>query len=156
MLQNAKICKSTRSTSLTFASLAVASRSSLLTLLARPDPYSSELPLASRTGNVGRSKVLRSADLFALFSSPVAQSMSLSTVGLTLSNWTSSTFSHCKIDWKKRSSLSWGEIICSPFYSSMGTFPVCPADVLVFHYRLRLMTRMTMTTEGEIKVCLFW
>ena len=64
-------------------------------------------PPLLRTGNVGRSKVLRSADLFALFSSPVAQSMSLSTVGLTLSNWTSATFSHSKIDRQKRSCLAW-------------------------------------------------
>ena len=40
-------------------------------------------------------------------SSPAAQSMSLSTVGHILSNWTSATFSHSKIDWKKRSCLAW-------------------------------------------------
>ena len=40
-------------------------------------------------------------------SSPAAQRMSLSTVGHTLSNWTSATFSHSKIDWKKRSCLAW-------------------------------------------------
>ena len=33
--------------------------------------------------------------------------MSLSTVGHILSNWTSATFSHSKIDWKKRSCLAW-------------------------------------------------